>query len=131
MTFPLLPDQALIDIRSISEAGFRHTAQLGTKTVVWLPNGEPIETYVFGDEIPCRLKVVSYRMAQIAAAQGVKAQWSLVFRQSEDVIIGQQAMVRGDTDGEAWQRLVEITADLGLASRIHRQTTAVDVALDQ
>jgi hypothetical protein len=128
---PLLPELTFHDSRSISEAGLQHTAQLGTITEVRLPNGETYTSVVFGAEIPCRMKVIGTRIASIAAAQGVEAQWSLVFEQATDVVIGQQAMVRGETDGTAWQRLVAITADLGLAGRVHRLTTAVDVELDQ
>ena len=128
---PLHPELTFLDARAISEAGLRHTAQLATTVTVRLPNGEEYTTTTWGTAIPCRLKVIGTRVAQIAAAQGVEAQWSLVFEQMQDVVIGQQAMVRGATDGVDWQRLVEITADLGLAGRIHRQTTAVDVDLDQ
>lgn len=128
---PLHPEMTFLESRSISEAGLRHTAQLGTTVVTELPNGEEVETTTFAAEIPCRLRVIGTRQAELAAAQGVKAQWSLVFKQATDVVIGQQALVRGETDGTDWQRLVEITADLGLAGRIHRLTTAVDVDLDQ
>lgn len=131
MTMPLLPGLTFHDARAISEAGLRHTAQLGTSTTVRYPNGEEATAIVFEDAIPCRMKTIGTRLATIAAAQGVKAQWSLVFEQATDVVIGQQAIVRGETDGEDWQRLVEITADLGLTGRIHRQTTAVDVELNQ
>ena len=128
---PLHPDLTFLEARSISEAGLRHTAQLGTITTVRWPNGEETTTVVFAAPVACRLRVIGTRAAEIAAAQGVKAQWSLVFKQAQDVVIGQQAMVRGETDGVEWQRLVEITADLGLAGRIHRLTTAVDVELNQ
>lgn len=131
MTIPLHPEYTFLESRAISEAGLRHTGQLGTTVVVRWPNGEETQTVEFADPIPCRMRVIGTRTAEIAAAQGVKAQWSLVFKQAVDVTIGQQVIVRGDTDGTEWQRLVEVTADLGLAGRIHRLTTAVDVDLDQ
>lgn len=131
MTFPLLPDRALFDIRSISEAGLRHTCQLGTLEIVRLPNGEYTTEWVFDDPVECRMSPAGFRESQIAASQGVKVQWLLVFRQAQDVVIGQQAMVRGETDGESWQRLVEIVSDSGLTSRIHRRTGAIDVDLNQ
>ena len=127
---PLHPEMTFLESRSISEAGLRHTAQIGTKTTVVLPNNEVVETWVFGAEIPCRMKVIGTRQAEIAAAQGVKAQWSLVFKQSQTIGIGQKVVVSGERDGLTWSRTVEITADLGLAGRIHRQTTAVDTELD-
>jgi hypothetical protein len=131
MSMPLHPELTFADSRAISEAGFRHTAQLGTVTTVRYPNGEEATSIEFGSAITCRLKTIGTRTADIAAAQGVKAQWSLVFKSATAVTIGQQVIVRGTTDGVAWQRLVEITADLGLTGRVHRQTTAIDVELNQ
>lgn len=128
---PLHPEYTFLDSRAISEAGLRHTAQLGTTVTVRWDNGEETTTIEFGPEVPCRLTVLGTRQAEIAAAQGVKAQWNVVFEQGTDVVIGQQAMIRGETDGAEWQRLVEITADLGLAGRVHRLTTATDLELNQ
>jgi hypothetical protein len=131
MSMPLHPELTFADSRAISEAGLRHTAQLGTVTTVRQPNGEEVQTWTFSDPIPCRMKVIGTRQAQIAAAQGVKAQWSLVFKSNQTIGIGQKVVVSGERDGVIWARTVEITADLGLTGRVHRQTTAIDVELNQ
>lgn len=131
MSFPLHPELTFADLRATSEAGMAHSAKRWTEVSTRLPNGEYVNQLTLGAAFPCRLKSVGSRLAEIAAAQGAKAQWSVVCPSYEDVTIDQRIQVAGETDGISWTREIIITADLGLTGKVHRQTLAIDVGLDQ
>jgi hypothetical protein len=131
MVAPIHPPGTFAPLRAMSEAGMRHTARRWESVTTRYPNDEETTELVLTAPFECRLKAIGAALAQIAAAQGVKAQWSFVCPLSEDVAIGQRVQVSGETDGVAWTREIVITMDKGLTGQVHRETAAIDVGLNQ
>lgn len=129
MTPPILPFGSLIGIEAGSNAGLGHTAQQRIWPTVELPDeevervGEP----TLGPAICCHLKVISSTLADVAAASGIKAQWSLKVPMGTVIPPGSQWQVTTDCD-EVYP--VEVTGDLVRVGRVMRLVAAVDVPLD-
>jgi len=136
VTGPLLSDQALAGLRERIESGLEHTAVLDLETKTVPASGDEFSEWTLGtEEIPCRMQVVGTRIAELAAAQGVQAQWAVGFELGTPIYPGRhRALIRGERDERGvprFVRLVNLTGDLGLLARLHRITTAVDASLDQ
>lgn len=132
MTSPLFTRAAIAPIRATSEAGMLDTAKRWVSVTTRYPNGEESTALVLETTgFPCRLSAVGAELAQLAAAQGVKAQWSFTCPLPYDVAIGQQIQVTGETDDTEWTREIVITMDKGLTGRVHRHCAAVDLELNQ
>lgn len=129
MTGPLLHDSWFDDLRILQEQGLRDRVTLEQLTEIRLPNGEYHRQWVAEPEEPGLLLVGGAKLADLAAAIGVKAQGILKLKRGRS-LAGERAVVRGIQKGVAWQRLVEVTADLGGdTERIIRRALWVDVEL--
>lgn len=129
MTPPVLPFGSLGALRGSSTAGMGHTARQRIQMTTELPDEEvePVGEPTLGPAICCHLKVISSTLADVAAASGIKAQWSLKVPRGTRIPPGSQWEVTTDCD-EVYP--VEVTGDLVRVGRVMRLVAAVDVPLD-
>ncbi len=131
MAAPILPDLAFGPLRAMQERGLRHRLQFEQLLETRRPNGEYVKAWVTEDEEPALLVMGNPEIAELAAAQGVKAQGVLKVKRGR-AVSGKRAIVRGTLKGVAWQRLIEVTADLGgNTERIVRRALWIDVEVSR
>lgn len=118
---------ALRSLQAISDASMLHQVTFETRVDVRLPSGEMTDTWVARRPVRGKLEAPSAQAAQLAAAQGIRLQWSLRVPLGDPG--GDRALVRGITRGQRWQRLVEVTSDRGLTEQVHTMLAAVDADL--
>ena len=129
MVAPVLPAPALAALRKVAEAGLIHRVTLeaqqnvegpgGTETITWIA-----ETEQDGLLTPATAGGTNIRADQPSAA----GEWTLALRSGSTISEGQRALVRGETMGVAWQRLVAVMKVLHpKPSELRRRALCSDV----
>jgi hypothetical protein len=107
MTVPLLAEIDIEPLQEIAEAGLMHEVTLETRGIVEGPGGTDVTTWVEETEQNGLLTPASAGGTNIRADQPSAAgEWMLAIKSGQAISEGQRAMVRGETKGIAWQRLV-------------------------
>lgn len=132
MAAPIIPDQSIVGLRAMQEAGLRHFATRVSLEEIRLPNGEYEKVWVaHPPEVPCLFVVTDSRIAELAAAKGVQAIGVLKLKRGTEVDVGTRYSVRGIQKGREWVRVFEVTADMSEdTERIVRRTLVVEVDID-
>ncbi len=125
---PVVPKAALGPLGAMMAAGLDHRASRVTLTNVTKANKEVVTAWTDADEgpLPCHLQTAGSRIAELAAARGVKAQYTLRFRRQDEATIGERFVVTGVERGTAWERTVEVTADLTFTGKVMRLYAVAD-----
>ena len=116
-------------LRAMRVAAFDHVFTPITFTRIRQPNGEYEVVPQEGTVVRGKLTIASVRAAEVAAAQGIKAEYVAKLPLGTPAVEGQQFRVTGQTAGVAWTRTVAVTGDLGLLGKVNRRLAAVDVDL--
>ena len=130
MASQILPELVAKPYQAIARASMRHRVTLQSFQGVRTPNGEYIDAWVNETEQAGLLMIGGAKVAEIAAARGVKADGTLRLELGKTCTAGQRALVRGTTKGVAWERLVEISSGTDLTSRLFGLAAVVDVDLN-
>ncbi|MBA2672022.1 MAG: hypothetical protein H0U67_16760 [Gemmatimonadetes bacterium] len=126
----MIPTGAFAELTAIQHGAFEHRVQFEEAVHLRQENGEYLTEWVTEPEERGRLLVGGQRVGEIAAAIGVQAHGILRVRSRVRSVTGKRAIVRGSLRGAPWQRLIEITADLGgNTERMVRRLLWVDVEL--
>lgn len=127
----LLAGVDFADLRSIAVAGLVHSVTLDTLQSVRGPGARYINVWVTEAEQQGLLTPASAGGTNIRADQPSAAgDWVLAIRSGRALHEGQRALVRGETNGEAWQRLVEVSKVLFPKPReLRRRALCVDADL--
>jgi hypothetical protein len=130
MTYPLHAGMAVAPLRAASEISLTDVVTfIGTQRVRQ-PNGEYLELPAPRDPVSGWLGALGAKEAQIAAAAGIEAQWTLHLPIGTAVRPGMTARVERQTDDEDWTKTIKVTG-VDLPNGVHLTCTAVDVALNQ
>lgn len=125
----VLPRGSLRGLRAISTAGMGHTARQVKPNAQRQPLGEYSKSPTLGAPVCCHLKVLGSTLAEVAAARGIEAQWSL--KVPADTVIPAGSVWRVTDDCGSWTETVRITGDLVKHGRVMRLVGAVDTTLDK
>ena len=121
---------ALAPLRAVVELDLTDVVTLESLQSVRTPNGEYIDAWVSETEQAGLLLMGGARLAEIAAARGVKADGTLMLALGKTCRPDQRAMVRGTADGVAWQRVVAISSGTRPTDQLFGLATVVDVDLN-
>lgn len=132
MTAPLIPTEAFAPLRAMAEASLTDEVTLETRVETRQPGGRILVTWVVDDPQPGKLAPASAGGQNIRADQPSAAgDWMLILKTGSAVAAGQRALVRGETAGLAWQRLVNVTRVLHpKPNEIRRRSLCTDTEIN-
>lgn len=105
---PALTARSLAPLRRIDEASMTHTVVLQSLTTIHKGGGIYVQQWVDQPEQRGRLNPLALESPLRADQPSAARQWMLALKSGSTVTEGQRALVRGETNGQAWQRLVDV-----------------------
>lgn len=116
----------------MAEASLTDTVTLETSSEVRQPGGRIVTSWVSENSQPGKLAPASAGGQNIRADEPSAAgDWMLILGTGSTVAAGQRALVRGETAGLAWQRLVSVTRVLHpKPNEIRRRALCTDTELN-
>lgn len=131
MSHPVLSSAALAGLRVRDEAGMRQRVTLSTPTEVQLPGGKIVRSWVAEPEQPGRATPLPLNSPLRAAQPSSARNWELSLRAGSPISEGQQAMIRGEADGVASQRLLVVNEVIPKLLEVRRRAICSDVDTNQ
>jgi hypothetical protein len=128
MVAPVLPDAALAPLRAMDEAGLTATVILESETTVRQPDATYVTSWVAEPEQPGRINPLGLDSPLRGDQPSSARRWELSLRSGSPIYEGQRALVKGQTNGVKWQRLLFVNEVLFPRSHeLRRRALCLDV----